>query len=160
MKLFRYNNYISEEVTVDTEVEKAAQEEEKKQLQIQLQQFNSGKGKLDSILKADAIDMEKQALKVIGKNPLLPIYWTMIKSKKKALDCIEKGKQLKEKLALENQKLADPKTREAATANIKQINLEIKQLGDEKKELDTIAKTLDKQIKEKLTLLKQMMSIG
>jgi hypothetical protein len=161
MKLFRYNQFINEEATdVETGVEKAAQEAEKKLLQQQLQQFNSNKGKLDSLLKADAPDMEKMALKAIGKNDILPIYWSLIKSKKKALDTIDKTKKLQEKLRLEQSKLADPNTRNAASDSIKEINLEIKQLANEKKQLDTVAKTLDKQIKDKLALLKQMITIG
>ena len=160
MKLLRYNTFLNEEANVDTQVEQAAQEEQKKLLQQQLQVFNSSKGRLDGILKTKAVDMEKQALKIIGTNPLLPIYWTLVKSKQKALDTIDKTAQLKDKLSLEQGKLGDPNTKVAAAASIKEINLEIVQLANEKKGLDTISKTLDKQIKEKLTLLKQQISIG
>ena len=160
MKLYRYKSFVNEEVAVETEIEKKTQEEEKKLLQSQIQQFNSGKGKLDSLLKTEPQDMEKQAIKAIGKNPILPTYWSLIKSKKKAIECTEKTKKLQDKLRLEQSKMTDPNTREAATNNIKEINLEIKQLANEKKGLESVAKTLDKQIKEKLQLLKQKMSIG
>lgn len=156
--LHRYRTYVMEEAQVETEMEKASQEEEKKLLQQQIQYFNSNKGKLDALLKNDR--GEELSVKVIGKNSLLATYWQIIKGEQRVEKCLEKSKILKDQLGVERSKLADEDSREAAQAAIKQINLEVKQLDSEKKELEIVGKSLAKQLQEKLALLKKKISIG
>lgn len=146
---------MKEEASVETEVEKAGDAVEKKMLMQQIQYFGSNKNKLDTFLKEGAKDMEKKAFKVIDTNPILPVYWTMIKSVKKANDLIDKTKQLQDRLKGEQLRLSDPDARIEAAKSVKEINLQIAQSQKEKKELDIVSKNLDKQIKEKIQLLKQ-----
>lgn len=148
-----------EEADVETEMEKASQLEEKNLLQKEISSFNGNKSRLDALLKQDPEDMEKKAIKIIDENSVLPTYWTMIKSKRRAEKAIEKVKALTDKLQSERSKLSDTATKIEAANRIKEINLEIVSLNKEKKDLDLVYKTLDKQIKDKLTLMKQKMAI-
>lgn len=148
-----------EDTDVETQMEKAAQLEEKNLLQKEISAFNSGKSRLDALLKQDAEDMEKKARVIIDENSILPTYWTMIKSERRAEKAIEKAKDLTSRLQGERAKLSDPAAKIEAANRIKEINLEIQSLNKEKKDLDLVARTLDKQIKEKIVLLKQKMAI-
>lgn len=154
----RYKNF--EEADVETSMERAAQLEEKKLLQREISDFNSGKSRLDALLKSDPDDMEKKSIQIIDENSILPTYWSMIKAERRAEKAVEKAKDLKDKLQSERSKLSDPDSRVEASNRIKEINLEITSLNKEKKDLDLVAKTLDKQIKDKISLLKQKMNIS
>ena len=159
MRLKRYTEFLNEEADVETEMEKKSQQEEKRLLQKVIQGYNSGKGKLEALLKRDPKDMQKLAIKIVGENELLDTYWTLIQAEKKADDSIEKTDKLKDKVREQQDRLKNPDERASATDRLKEINLEIKQLALEKKELDLVIKNLQKNIKEKLSLLKQKITL-
>lgn len=159
MKIKKFSEFCLEQADVETEMEKKAQQEEKRVLQKEIQMFNAGKGKLDALLKREPKDMAKLALKIILENSLLDTYWNLIQAKKRAKETIEDTNKMRDKLKEQQERLQNPDERASATDRIKEINLEIKQLANEKKELDIVSKNLEKQIKEKLVLLKQKITL-
>lgn len=149
-----YNNFLLEETNIETDVEKEASMVRKKDLQAKLNYFNSKKGQLLSLLKADKDDMEKKSVPVIDGNGLLSTYWQIIKNERSGEKQIAKVKELKAQMQAEQAKMSDPDAKAGAMEKMKNIKQDIDDANKQKQNLDKIYKDLQKDLNDKIKILK------
>lgn len=149
-----YEKFIFEDTDVETEVEKEASMVRKKELQTKLNYFNSKKGQLLSLLKAGKDDMEKKSVPVIDGNALLSTYWQIIKNEASGEKQLTKVEELKAQIQAEHAKMSDPDSKAGAMVKIKNLQQDIGDANKQKQNLDKIYKDLQKDLNDKIKILK------
>jgi hypothetical protein len=149
-----YEKFIFEDADIETDVEKEASMIRKKDLQVKLNYFNSKKGQLLSLLKSGKDDTEKKAVPIINGNGLLSTYWQIIKNEASGEKQITKAEELKAQIQAEQAKMSDPDSRAGAAEKIKNLKQDINDANKQKQNLDKIYKDLQKDLSDKIKILK------